>query len=429
MERPNTGKIENILGGKAARLVAGVALTTAAGSVAVQEQYNPLDNAVDSAKHLVLEKPPETFQVLVNNLTDADEVEAVGTVVEVSPSNMNGWAFQVQSPDGLGTFVTGPDTAPLGTGSVRLFTGTNGQAATAVHKSFNGVVISQITNLDYSAFKQDGSVNAPKIEMDVTTEFGGDLLTFAPENQTSQSVISGQWQSWDTERGKWVSSAVFGFNGTLAEYAALYASDVTIMDRGDGTGGLRLQVGSAGQADVFDGNVDNFTINGITYDFEPDTVTTATPTPTPTETPTPTPTETATPTATPTETPMPTATATPTKSPTATPTINPTLDTDGDGCTDERELGSDHKRGGQRDPNNPWDFFDVDGDKDIDITDTLKILQKFGASEGGKDGRYDPKYDRTLPNPAQPWRTDEGDGSIDVTDALINLSSFGDGCK
>ena len=34
-------------------------------------------------------------------------------------------------------------------------------------------------------------------------------------------------------------------------------------------------------------------------------------------------------------------------------------DTDGDGCLDVRDLGASHTTGGQRDPNNAWDFFDV----------------------------------------------------------------------
>ncbi len=44
----------------------------------------------------------------------------VFAATRVSPSSMNGWAFEMQGPDGSGTFVTGPATAPLGIGSVRL---------------------------------------------------------------------------------------------------------------------------------------------------------------------------------------------------------------------------------------------------------------------------------------------------------------------
>src|SRR5207237_2549249 len=101
---------------------------------------------------------------------------------------------------------------------------------------------------------------------------------------------------------------------------------------------------------------------------------TSTPTPVPpTSTPTPaSPTSTAalTPTRTNTPTPSPSSTptvglpclplpCTPTSTPTSTATPTGTTDTDGDGCADVRELGSDHRTGGQRNPGDPNDFFDV----------------------------------------------------------------------
>src|SRR5206468_1945912 len=107
----------------------------------------------------------------------------------------------------------------------------------------------------------------------------------------------------------------------------------------------------------------------------PTSTSTATPTRTPTSTLTATPSRTAsstsTLTATPTRSSTSTATATPTKTSTGTstptgaasltptPTIDPTLDSDGDGCPDARELGPDWHTGGQRDPMDQWDFYDV----------------------------------------------------------------------
>ena len=40
-------------------------------------------------------------------------------------------------------------------------------------------------------------------------------------------------------------------------------------------------------------------------------------------------------------------------------------DFDGDGCSNLKELGTDEKFGGRRNPFNPWDFFDTNGDKII----------------------------------------------------------------
>jgi hypothetical protein len=143
--------------------------------------------------------------------------------------------------------------------------------------------------------------------------------------------------------------------------------------------------------------------------------------PTPTPSPTMTPTSTPTPTRTPTSTPTATATAT------ATPTGSP--DTDGDGCSDAQELGQFPQAGGDRDPTDPWDFFDVDANRVIDLRDTLAILERFGAEPGGAN--YDAAYDRSVIDPLKPWRTGPavpGEVRIDLIDVLVNLESFGHSC-
>jgi hypothetical protein len=152
-----------------------------------------------------------------------------------------------------------------------------------------------------------------------------------------------------------------------------------------------------------------------------------TPTPSPTATPTVTPTFTLTATAT--ATPTHTATATPTRTVTPTATITPTPapDTDGDGCTDAQELGPDPNFGGNRDPLNFWDFFDVTRDRGIDLSDTLDILSYFG--DPGLPGTPGDLRDRSIPDPLKPWRTADADDGVDLTDALVNLQSFGDDCS
>jgi hypothetical protein len=155
------------------------------------------------------------------------------------------------------------------------------------------------------------------------------------------------------------------------------------------------------------------------------------PTPTPTATRTATPTATRTPTPTPTRTATPTATntspATSTSTPTATAT--PGIDTDGDGCSDAQEGGPNPIFGGDRNPLDEWDFFDVTGDRAIDLNDALAILEKFGLLPAQPG--YDAAFDRMAPDPAKPYRTALATGSalgIDLQDALLNLQSFGHSC-
>jgi hypothetical protein len=183
--------------------------------------------------------------------------------------------------------------------------------------------------------------------------------------------------------------------------------------------------------------------------------------PPPASTPTPTPSATTTPggpTSTPTHTPTRTATRTPTVTPTntATPTITPTPapdsdgdglsdadeatwgtnpsnpDTDADGCRDGQEVGSNPSLGGDRNPLEFWDFYDVDNgsktgtrDRTIDFRDTFFILDHFGHN--GIDS-FDNLLDRATLDTLKPWRASEANNGVTLVDAMANLKSFGHHC-
>ena len=154
-------------------------------------------------------------------------------------------------------------------------------------------------------------------------------------------------------------------------------------------------------------------------------------TPTPTDTPTFTPTP-GTPTNTPTITPTPTPTNTPTITPTPTVTSTPTKqpdpgDTDGDGCSDVRENGLDPTQGGLRNYLNPWDYFDVNGDRHIDVpNDLLPVILAYlqgPLDPGGPGPLYTAAKDR---GPAKAgalfaWQRTGPDGHIDVPNDLLPI--------
>ncbi len=100
-------------------------------------------------------------------------------------------------------------------------------------------------------------------------------------------------------------------------------------------------------------------------------------------------------------------------------------DIDGDTCLDGIEMRIDHVNGGQRNPLDPWDFFDVTGDQTIDLTDTIDVLGFFGDAGTSPAGNL---RDRNVLNISEQWRTSEANDSIDLTDAINSLSSFGDSC-
>lgn len=212
------------------------------------------------------------------------------------------------------------------------------------------------------------------------------------------------------------------------------------------------------------GSVRAATCGGTTPTSTPTATRTATPTPTRTATPTAT--STSPPTATNTSSPVPvtntttpTATSTGVASPTATPTIDPALDSDGDGCPDVRELEPDWLTGGQRDPLNPWDFFDVPVPallpgqttgtrrKAMTLADVGAILSYVGTTavnpttpnasgamygsdldgDGVVDGQ---EYDRVPSSDlSQPWRSGPPNGSVTLQDALVELAQVGTNCQ
>jgi hypothetical protein len=103
-------------------------------------------------------------------------------------------------------------------------------------------------------------------------------------------------------------------------------------------------------------------------------------------------------------------------------------DTDGDGCRDGAEVGPDESHGGQRDPLNPWDYFNpsLDG---INRTDdlTLEVIH-YGHDNNG-DPLYSTRYDRTALVGGHPWQFGPPNGTIRSADITAAVLSYGHDCS
>ena len=134
--------------------------------------------------------------------------------------------------------------------------------------------------------------------------------------------------------------------------------------------------------------------------------------------------------------------------------LDPLADTDEDGCSNSEELGPNPDLGGQRDPQNPWDFYDVPvpshyasgggGTRDKAIgmtTDMVALLTYVGSINTGSDPRYNVDLDhdgvqdgieydrRTSAYPSQPWRSGPPDGGIGITtDVVAMIKQGGHSC-
>ncbi len=134
-------------------------------------------------------------------------------------------------------------------------------------------------------------------------------------------------------------------------------------------------------------------------------------------------------------------------------------DTDGDNCGDGREIGVDWRAGGQRDPLDPWDFFDVPTpalvvgqtagvrNKVVSLADGLSVLAYVGTSAASPNttntngARYGSdlnangmldgtEYDRSASTkPGEPWRSGPPNGVITLTDVLIALTQTQSNCS
>jgi hypothetical protein len=100
---------------------------------------------------------------------------------------------------------------------------------------------------------------------------------------------------------------------------------------------------------------------------------------------------------------------------------------DGDGCEDLEELGPNQGIGGLRDPFNPYDFFDVNGDKAINVLDDIiAVAGAFGLSTGPN---YHPSKDRGPLLGPNDWNRNGPDGVVNVfDDILVVAGQFGNSC-
>ncbi|MCH8901998.1 MAG: hypothetical protein IIC88_06835, partial [Chloroflexi bacterium] len=112
-------------------------------------------------------------------------------------------------------------------------------------------------------------------------------------------------------------------------------------------------------------------------------------------------------------------------------------DTDGDGCTDSQELGSNQFLGGLRDPNNFWDFYDPTRNGAIGFTDFLAVIQRNGSvgdpaidplSEPPPPPAYHTRFDRGAVIGPELWNLGPPNGSIGFTDFLRLIGQSGHVC-
>lgn len=218
-----------------------------------------------------------------------------GTVV-VTPFNMRGWASVDDQHDSACTdatvckFVTGPGTAPAGTGSAELATPNAGDGYALVLPDYAGTRLDAITTLSYSTYRQSVDAgnnlaialqfNADYDLTDAATGFMGRIV-FEPYQTSGGSVVQNQWQTWNALSGKWWGTrSTVTKGGVSVSNPCVQTTPCTLADLlthfpdigvSTSVGAVVLKAGSGWPG--FTGNVDKLSIgvSGVTttFDFEP----------------------------------------------------------------------------------------------------------------------------------------------------------------
>ena len=101
-------------------------------------------------------------------------------------------------------------------------------------------------------------------------------------------------------------------------------------------------------------------------------------------------------------------------------------DSDGDGCSDKKELGDAPGKGGLRDPLNRWDYFDPTHDAIVRADDLLKVVQQYNKNQG--NAAYTIDTDRSGLIGGNGWNLGPPDGLQGVIDMLAAVKQYGHDC-
>ncbi|MBA2588399.1 MAG: PEP-CTERM sorting domain-containing protein [Alphaproteobacteria bacterium] len=223
---------------------------------------------------------PSLFMASLVVLAGIAAGPASAAVINVTPTSLNGWSFSnldnAPNTNASGGFEVGPSSPPLGIGSAQFLVNNAASSETLTQIFSSSVAVSSFANLSYATFVTTstlGSGSAPTLQFDLFkgTTYGGRLV-FDPG--LLGTVVDNVWQNWDATgtSAAWTlskSHTLFGDNCYLntGNYCT-FAQASALLDRNSFLAVDNLFKAGSGQP-TFDGNVDAYTINATTYNFDP----------------------------------------------------------------------------------------------------------------------------------------------------------------
>lgn len=215
-------------------------------------------------------------------VTEAD----ITRQAENTPPTDN-WVLYTRTPASYGAFTVGPDTPPIGVGSLETRTPTGADKVFLNNYDYAGKLLSGISQLGYSTYQFSNSTPSdprqlPAINIAICQNgvdsngacLGFTTLVYEPVyNDGNQAVAPDVWQTWDAFGGVWwstrplngmpCSGAVVACMQDLSTIIANNPNAVIIsvgINQGSGNGGLNAATDALTL--TYDGSC-------TTYDFEP----------------------------------------------------------------------------------------------------------------------------------------------------------------
>ena len=248
-------------------------------------------------KVTVMTALPLTYTYATTTVQQADLDTTSSDKTIVANDGLDKWFFYSDTNDtidnSLGSFVTGPGTAPAGSGSAQMTLGATpaDRVALATYQ-FSGTLLANIKRMQYSLYEPTNAGAAPSLQFNVDlngTDAWQHRLLYEPSENGQQALTLNSWNTIDAYQNgnaTWTWSGLQGHGGTAtewpdgktAEYRTWYdlvssfpKARVRVTDSW-----LGFRIGSPGPAG-YTSDVDKFVIDitdGLnatttTYDFEP----------------------------------------------------------------------------------------------------------------------------------------------------------------
>jgi Tol biopolymer transport system component len=187
---------------------------------------------------------------------------ATPTPVVVSNNNLQGWTFTTYGVPPVYSFILGPGTPPLGSGSLSVIIGVPTSKLIMYAPLTNITTVSSLLPFTYSTYRSTTLASQFYVNLYLDTDGNPSTcetrLDFAP---TSNNINT--WESWNAGTGTWrqKSGGCFG-SGTFTNVTLSSFSTANVL-------AIAFNMGDTASSYVnFNGAIDAIIIGGITYDFE-----------------------------------------------------------------------------------------------------------------------------------------------------------------